>query len=284
MNYQLQHLIKIALLYLLALVTGHLHAQESIRISGDLACTPLDEDVYLITHYFPRFGSNSLYVHLGDNKGLLIDTPHETTGTRALLDWIDSIYGGPELIAINTGWHQDNLGGNECLRSRGIDVYGPDLTANLIQSRADELKALLLESTRDLEDQHFHQSYLDLRLVPPNILFSLKEGLILDRGGETIEVYFPGESHTIDNTVVYLHKKRILFGGCMILSLRHQRPGFIEHANMNEWPLSVAKVRDRFPYASMVIPGHGPPGDTTLYGHTITLLNEFNAENPPPGE
>jgi hypothetical protein len=44
---------------------------------------------------------------------------------------------------------------------------------------------------------------------------------------------------------------------------------------MDEWPESVKKVADRFPHPEIVIPGHGPPGDSTLYRHTITILEGF---------
>ena len=264
----------------MVLIPGYCLGQESIRISKDLTCTPLQEDVYLIRHYFPQFGSNSLFVALPGNKGVLIDTPNESSGTRALLAWIDSTYDRPELVAINTGWHQDNLGGNEVLRSRGIDVYGPDLTARMISERGDELKSIMLESTKGLEDHHYYESYRELKLVPPNKTFPIRDGLKLEVGNEVFEVYFPGESHTVDNTVVYLHKRQVLFGGCMVLSMLHRRPGFIEHANMAQWPLSIQKVIDKFPSSRIVVPGHGPPGDSTLLYHSIEVLNRFNAENP----
>jgi metallo-beta-lactamase class B len=262
--------------YILILFSHHMLSQNVIRISGDLTCTPLQEDVFLITHYFPRFGSNSLFVALPGHKGVLIDTPHESTGTCALLGWIDSTFVETKLVAINTGWHQDNLGGNEYLRSKGIDIYGPDRTAELIIKRGDELKSLLLESTRDLEDQHYYESYLQLNLVAPNKLFPIEEGFRLKFGDEVFEVFFPGESHTVDNTVVYLHKRQILFGGCMMLSMQTSRPGFIEHANMEAWPESIKRVGKRFPEAIVVIPGHGQPGDTSLYRHTIDVLNQYS--------
>lgn len=256
-----------------------LHSQDTVEIAGDLRITPLTGDVFQVTHIFPRFGSNSLFVALPGKLGVLVDTPHESSGTRDLLDWIETRFGKLELKAINTGWHQDNLGGNEYLRSRGIDVYGPDRTAELIAKRGDELKAIMLESVKDLEDRRFYRSYESLRLVPPNKLFPIQEGLLLKTGGEIFEVYFPGESHTADNTVVYLHNRKILFGGCMILSMLHQRPGFTAHANLEEWPRSVEKVQLRFPDCIIVVPGHGQPGDASLLQHTVEVLDRYRSEN-----
>ena len=61
--------------------------------------------------------------------------------------WIQSSFGKLQLTTINTGWNQDNLGGNEYLISQKIPVYGPTLTANLIMDRGEELKNMLLEHT-----------------------------------------------------------------------------------------------------------------------------------------
>lgn len=266
----------IAFTWILVLASHAGLTQDRFQISPDLYYSEVRDSVYLITHHFPRFGSNSLFVLLPYEQGMLIDTPHETTGTMSLLAWIQSSFGQLELSAINTGWHQDNLGGNEYLLSRNIPVYGPTLTANLIKDRGKELKDMLLDQTASLEDQRYHQSYRNLNLLPPNHTFPIEEGLLLERGGETFEIYYPGESHTVDNTVVYLHSKKILFGGCMIMSMRHQRPGFIEHANMTEWPVSVKKVKEKFPASEMVVPGHGSPGNAELLEHTWFILEEFN--------
>lgn len=269
----------LAFVWILVLVTLTGLSQDRFQISSDLYYSKIRDSVYMITHHFPRFGSNSLFILLPGEHGVLIDTPHETTGTRSLLKWIQSSFGDLQLTAINTGWHQDNLGGNEYLLSQKIPVYGPTLTANLIKDRAKELKDMLLEQTVFLEDQRYYQSYRELNLLPPDHTFPIEEGLLLEKGGETFEVYYPGESHTVDNTVVYLHRKKILFGGCMIMSMRQQRPGFIDHANMTEWPVSVKKVQEKFLGCKLVIPGHGSAGNAELLEHTWLILEEFNKEH-----
>lgn len=253
-------------------------SQDRFQISSDLYYSEVRDSLYIITHHFPQYGSNSLFVLLPGDHGVIIDTPHETTGTRSLLKWIQSSFGHLELTAINTGWHQDNLGGNEYLLSQKIPVYGPTLTATLIKDRGKELKDMLLEQTASLEDQRYFRSYQELEFLPPDFTFPIEEGLLLEKGGETFEVYFPGESHTVDNTVVFLHSKKILFGGCMIMSLRHKHPGFTDHANMTEWPESVKKVKEQFPGSELVIPGHGPYGNVRLLQHTIQILEAHNAD------
>ena len=247
--------------------------QEKISISDDLYYQRIADSVFLIIHYFPPpHGCNSLLVVLPDNKAVLIDTPNETTGTESLVDWIDERFGPLELRAINTGFHQDNLGGNEFLISRKIPVYGSDLTAKLVREKGDNLKKLLLVTTGELENSKYFNSYHSLHFMPPDSTFPIRKGLNLNFGDECIEVFFPGESHTGDNVVVYLHKRGLLFGGCMIYSMASNRKGYVKDANLEEWPQALLNVKARFVDASIVVPGHGYCGDLSLIDHTIEVL------------
>lgn len=251
---------------------------EIERISDDLYYSEIMDSTYVIIHKFPS-RCNSMFVLVGDNKGVLIDTPVETTGTKSLVEWINTKFGNLELVAINTGFHYDNLGGNEYLRSKGIKIYGAGLTARLIEENADKSKDNVLEYTSKQEDKKYFQAFSNVNFLPPTDTFAINDGLNLKINGETFEVYFPGETHTIDNVVVYLKSKKVLFGGCMILSMNHKRPGYIVDANMIEWPKSVEIVKDKFEEAKIVIPGHGDWGDTQLLSRTIDVLNKWNTEN-----
>jgi len=61
----------------------------------------------------------------------------------------------------------------------------------------------------------------------------------------------------------------------MIMSMRQQHSGFLEHANMMEWPASVKKVKEKFPGCELVIPGHGSSGNDELLEHTRHILEGF---------
>ena len=58
-------------------------------ISADLFFSEIIDSTYVIIHKFPG-KCNSMFVLAGDNKGVLIDTPNETTGTKSLVDWINT--------------------------------------------------------------------------------------------------------------------------------------------------------------------------------------------------
>ena len=228
----------------------------------------------MITHYFPNWGANSMFVLLPNKKGVLIDTPCENTGTTSLLNWISDNFGKIELIAIVTGFHQDNLGGSGLLISKGIDVYGPDLTSKLVIEQGDSLINFLKDRFKD--NERVTDSYRNLKLTPPNKTFPIHKGLKLKIENELFEVYFPGESHTIDNTVVYLHRNKILFGGCMIKGYMYKTPGYLGFANMNEWPKSIENVIKRFPDCEIVVPGHGDYGGKDILNHSLKIVNEWN--------
>ena len=252
--------------------------KNQTKISEELFFTKIQDSVYMFTHYFP-WGSNGMFILLPDKQGLLIITPCEIIGTDSLLNWIEKSFGSLNISAIVTGFHQDNLGGDEVLLSKNIPVYGPDLTVNLVKEKGVELKMLIMNSVSSDENKHYFNSYKVLNLMPPNKTFPIHEGLVLKLGDEVFEVYFPGESHTIDNTVVYLHKRKILFGGCMIKGLEYNNPGFTGYANMSEWPVSVKKVMNKFQDCRIVIPGHGKEGGKELLPHMIKVLNDWNKEH-----
>ena len=267
-------------------VTSMAYSQSEVqkasqtKINDELYVNEIAEDVLMITHYFP-WGGNSLVVLLKNKHAVLIDTPYDGIATSVLLEWLENKYGKLNITAIVTGFHQDNLGGNEVLIANGIPVYGMRLTADLVKNQGRDLKKVILESVKNPDQKAYYERYKKLKFTPPDHVFDLHAGesYILNVGGENFELFYPGESHTIDNAVVYIHGKYVLFGGCMIRAMQDKRPGFIEYANMEAWPKSVEYVKQKFPFSKIVVPGHGFEGDFELLQHTIDLLNAWNETN-----
>ena len=245
------------------------------RITDDLTYLKLDDSTFIINHKFP-FSSNSLFVLCGNKEAVLIDTPNEESGTNSLLNWISDTFGILNIKVINSGFHNVNLGGNFLLNERGYRIYGSGLCYRLVKSQSQKEIDFLLSSTKDLPDKKYYNAYKEMTLIPPNDTFPINSGLHLHVNNLTFDVYFPGDSHTKDNLVIYIPEKKILFGGCMILSIMHRRPGYIKDANMTEWPVSVQNVVEKYPDIKTVIPGHGLPGNSDLLYHTIDILNRWN--------
>ncbi len=82
-----------------------------------------------------------------------------------------------------------------------------------------------------------------------------------------------GEAHTEDNIIAYIPSEKVLFGSCVVKSLRADK-GNTTHANLFMWPETVKKVRKKYKIAEIVIPGHGQPGGLELLDYTIRLFSK----------
>jgi metallo-beta-lactamase class B len=240
---------------------------EHFPIAEDLYGRQIREDVFIFTHEFP-WPANSMLVVMGDGTLVLVDTPYTPQATEALVGWMRQEFGERDLIAINTGYHVDNLGGNSYLVAQDIPVYGSDMTAQLLAERGESTRAYLLEWLRGVPNQRFREAHAAIPYTPPNHLFPLEEGIEFEFGSEVVQVYYPGPSHTLDNVVVYFPTQRILFGGCMILA--GEQLGNTEDANLDAWPQSV-RALTQFEF-DILVPGHGDRFDTELIQHTLELL------------
>jgi len=262
------------------LADGGARADEKRIVLGeDLCVTEIEKDIFIVTHSFP-WPSNSLLIHASNSDCILVNTLCDNQGAKLLVDWMKDSFGEVNLVAINTGFHVDNLGGNEFLLSKGITVYGSDVTAKLITERGQTEKSRLLEGFKSPENKKYYDAYKNLNFVPPNRVFDINKGLQLKVAGEDVNVFYPGPSHTIDNVVVYFSKRKILFGGCMIKSLDSENLGYTADADLKEWPKAAGKVLEKYSEARIVIPGHGNWGDIQLVKHTIQLLNKETSRTP----
>ena len=254
-------------------VLAQSNKSQTIQVNEDLTIEEIEENVILATHRFPWAG-NCLAVLVSPSKLLLVDTPWEITGTKALLQWFRERFGLIHITVVNTHFHKDNLGGNEALLSQHIPVYGSDITVRLLEENKSALIQRTLGNLSDPQHKRYFDAYKNLDLKPPDHVFELEKGLTLHIGEEDIELFYPGPAHTRDNIVVYFPERKILFGGCMIRSLTSTRIGTHSDGDLDSWPQSAKNVLDRFPDARIVIPGHGTWGDIRLIQHTIDLVNQ----------
>jgi len=242
---------------------------ERIAIAPDLFARQIRDDVIVFTHEFP-WAANSMLVVITDDAMVLVDTPYTPEATGTLVAWAREHFGQRDLVAINTGFHVDNLGGNAALIEQGIPVYGSDATVDLLAERGEKTRATLLGWLRGPANRRFYEAHAAIPYVPPDHVFSLEDGLELAFDGATVAVYFPGASHTRDNVVVYFPAQRVLFGGCMILA--GDSAGNTADADMDAWPDSVRRLKQF--ECDVLVPGHGDRYDPGLLDHTLALLAE----------
>jgi metallo-beta-lactamase class B len=187
--------------------------------------------------------SNGLIIQT--SAGLvLIDTPWDDSLTEELLDSAKMRFNQDVVFAIVTHAHDDRIGGIRTLHKKGIKVVSIALTC---------------------------QKAKELGFEDPEQVLSTDTMFVI--GDEKAELFYPGAGHTVDNIVVWLPERKILFGGCLVKSASSTNLGNIADGDLKEWPQSIHKVMDKFPAAEVVIPGHGTSGGMELLQHTLDLLS-----------
>jgi glyoxylase-like metal-dependent hydrolase (beta-lactamase superfamily II) len=238
-----------------------------IRLNDELEVREILSNAFVITHKFP-WGGNSLVVLIGEKDAVFVDTPYTPEATENVLDWINKQYGNRQFIEINTGYHVDNLGGNDALLHRNIPIIGSDKTVSLLRERGEATRQLTMGWLEGPGNEKFLKRHETIPYVEPTKIFQLTEGYHFTVGDEPIEVFFPGETHAPDNIVVYFPERKILFGGCMLRV--GNGTGNRADANMDTWKSSVERLRDFDCVA--VIPGHGIRFDPGVIENTISVL------------
>jgi metallo-beta-lactamase class B len=238
-----------------------------IDLSKELYLRQIRKDVFVVTHVFP-WPANSLVVEMANSDLVLVGSPYTPEAMNELLAWMEKNFGKRKIIAINTGYHVDNLGGNRALIEHGVTVYGSDLTAQLLKERGEQTRQVLLGMLKGAANERYYKAHAKIPYVAPTQLFPIAQGLKLAFGNEQLEVYYPGPSQAPDKVVVYFPNKKVLFGGCMILG--GDQVGNISDADLQNWPEAVRKL-EQF-NVEIVVPGHGDRLDTGLIEHTLALL------------
>jgi metallo-beta-lactamase class B len=80
-----------------------------------------------------------------------------------------------------------------------------------------------------------------------------------------------GAGHTIDNVVVWIPRRHVLFAGRLIKPLSATSLGNAPSGDLRAYPVTLQAVRKAYPKAEVVVPGHGDSGGLDLIDHTLTL-------------
>lgn len=189
-----------------------------------------------------RTPSNGLVIETSDGL-VMIDTPWNNAQTKELIKLTKDKFNKDFSLAIITHAHEDRMGGIDTLLENEIDARSTMLTAELAEGSNFKRPTTSLDSN-------------------PNFKI----------GDVAIETFYPGEGHSADNIVVWLPNEKVLFGGCIIKDLNSEGLGSTTDANVEQWPISLNKLLEKYSDADVVIPGHGKWGDIELIKHTLELL------------
>jgi len=220
----------------------------------ELKVEKVTDGVYLHKSYsrvvgFGLVSSNGLVV-INNKKALIIDTPWSNGDTEKLIKWIEGKH-YKVVGSLSTHSHDDRTAGIEWLNRNAIPTYASQMTNEFLEK---EGKAQAIKSFDSIE-------------------FELHDG--------AVQAFYPGKGHAADNIVVWLPKSKILFGGCMIRSLKSKSLGYTGEASIEDWPISTQKVIDKYPHVKLVVPGHGGIAGPEMLKHTQELAREGLAEVKP---
>ena len=219
-----------------------------IHIGPDLQIIPLKEAIYIHKSWttFPRFGrvaSNGL-LYTNGQEAILMDTPANDSLTLLLVNWIQQNLRKTIKAVVINHHHVDCLGGLKTLHQLGVPSYATKRCQKLAKKNGVTVP------------QHGFRKSLDLLV-----------------GNQSIFCRYFGKAHSADNLVAYIPSEAILFGGCMIKSLKAGK-GNLTNASVKKWSQTVLKVQKAFPGIKVVVPGHGKAGDTALLDYTIGMFSK----------
>lgn len=253
LNFNLKFLIRILILLILCQTSMINAANAEIKpvkkwkVSDSLTIQEIAPGIWVHTSWRKLangipFPANGMLVRNG-NELVLIDTAWGADITEELFHWIDSQLKLPVTIAIVTHFHDDSMGGSPVLVKRHVPFVGLPLTRELGKKEGVPLPG----SIGDLQ-------------VGDAVMIA------------NVEVFYPGPAHTRDNIVVWVPEARVLFGTCMIRSPALPGKGNTADADQANWPIAARLLRQKYPDAGIVVPGHGPVGDASLLTHTMNLF------------
>lgn len=208
-----------------------------------LTVAPLAPGVWVHTTYQKGIPSNGLIIEDGD-RVLIVDTGWGKKPTRKLLHWVRKHLHKPVGAIFISHWHDDRTGGLAYFEKKKIPIR-----MNIRTAEAMEAHGVKVPSFDALSDDGYEMLT-----------------------NQRLQYFYPGPGHTTDNMVFFLENGGVLFGGCLVKSLEATGMGYIDDANLAEWPNSIRRLRIRFPGANTFIPGHQAWGGPELLTHTLDLL------------
>ncbi len=240
---------RLSLLVLTTLIPLTLFSQDLIKVSPDLELIRISENAYMHVSYatLPDYGKVSAngLVFVNNGEAMLFDTPWNDLLTRDLIGYLTGQIGLKIKGFVPNHWHEDCMGGLNCLKSLNIQSWANSKTIDIAKKNG---------------------------LAVPDHGFT--DSLILSMGDKTVCCYYLGAAHSMDNIVVWIPSERILFPGCMCKSIDSPNLGNVADGSTSEYRGTIDRVINKFRDARVVIPGHGSPGGIDLLLHTRELTSK----------
>lgn len=225
-------------------------SNEMFRLADDVTVTKLTEGVWLHTTYYDIMGlknvpANGLIV-ISSSEAIMIDLPWTDKQTGVLFDWIAREQKARVRKVVPTHSHIDCAGGLAEAHRRDADSFALKKTVELLKK--------------------------ENKPIPKNWF---TDRMSLACGDISIQASFLGGGHTIDNIVVWIPERKVLFAGCLVKALNATNLGNTSDSDLAAYPVTLKKVMETFPDAKIVVPGHGQVGKMDIVEHTLKLCEGY---------
>jgi glyoxylase-like metal-dependent hydrolase (beta-lactamase superfamily II) len=200
-------------------------------------------------------GGGNSGILVSDSAVLVIDTKMDDAALQ-LSKMVKELAGNKPIIVINTHVHTDHTGGNKYFAGQTI-IAGGNYQKEFWAKEAGDS-------------------------APPTVW--VKDSLVFNIGDETVTVLnLPFAAHTQSDIMVYLHNRKMLFGGDVILN--KQAPALFAkyNADADGYLKAFDLVQKRFDIAK-VVPGHGAVGGPEVIDNFRTYFKDIESAVADPSK
>lgn len=190
------------------------------------------------------FGANAGII-IGQDGIVVIDTLISAKQAKTFIEDIRAISDKPIKYVVNTHRHLDHTFGNSEFAKLG---------AIIISHSIDEEQLVTSEAAMLNIAKNFGLTEKDMvgtAVAYPELTFN--DRMVIDLGGQKIELIYAGASHTNDSIIVYVPDKRLMFTGDILFTNYHP---FIADGYIQGW-VNVLNYLQEMDVVT-IVPGHGP--------------------------
>jgi cyclase len=212
---------------------------------------------------------DGIYVYVGTNFNsncgivltqegvVLIDSGHNPTDSRAILEAVKKLTPMPVRFLIDTEPHNDHTTGHFVFSPPATVIAHEGASASMKQGYSPERNQKLMAQSPEMR-----AAFEGFRLVLPHIEY--RDKMTLNVGERTFELLYLKGVHSEADTAVWLPKERVLFSasGIVVNQFNILRP-FVTIPDI----LAAAKMMKAL-NPEHVIPGHGIPGTVKIFDDT----------------
>src|SRR5687767_8398826 len=203
-----------------------------------------------------KFNSNCGIV-ITQEGVLLIDSGHNPTDSRAILDAVKKLTPLPVRFLIDTEPHGDHTTGHFVFSPPAIIVAHDGATESIKAAYNPKRNEKLMAESREMR-----AAFEGFRLVLPHVEY--REKMTLRLGERAFELLYLKGVHSEADTAVWLPAERVLFSasGIVVDQFNILRP-FVTIPDI----LAASKMMKAL-NPEVVVPGHGQPGTVKIFDDT----------------